>query len=87
MSIKDFRKQERRILDRRDRFDARWKSLDILEERFLDRPTEVMRRKIEKLKAELEKEEESIDDAEDALFAHCSLRPEFLPDESAGRER
>lgn len=83
MTIKDYQKQMKKVLDGFDKVDVKKQAIDRDRAKLAKRPNPSKAKQIEKEQAELDKATKKVEELEKGIVEKCSLRPEFLESEKS----
>ena len=85
MTLKDFQKGMKDVLDGLDKYEVKKQVVDKKRERLEEKPNRGVQRQVDAEQAKLDEMRKEIEEQEKALVDKCALRPDFLP-EAAGEE-
>jgi hypothetical protein len=81
MSVKDYQKQMKKVLDGFDKVDIKKQAIDRDRAKLAERPNPAKAKKLERDQAEMDKMRKGVEDMEKEIFEECALKPEFLEKE------
>jgi len=83
MTIKDYQKQMKKVLDGFDKVDVKKQAIDRDRAKLATKPNPGKAKQVEKEQAELDKAKKKVEDLEKGIIEKCSLKPEFLEGEKS----
>lgn len=83
MTIKDYQKQMKKVLDGFDKVDVKKQAIDRDRARLAKKPNPAKAKQVEKEQAELDKATKKVEELEKGIVEKCSLKPEFLEGEKS----
>lgn len=84
VSLKEFTKQYKEILDALDKLDVKQQAITRDRQKLEEKKDPKLQKEVEAAEAELAVEKKKIEDQEKSVLEGCTLRPEFLPPAAGG---
>ena len=83
MTIKDYQKQMKKVLDGFDKVDVKKQAIDRDRAKIATKPNPAKAKQIEKDQAEMDKAKKKVEELEKSIVDKCTLRPEYLEGEKS----
>lgn len=81
MSIKDYQKEMKKVLDGFDKVDLKKQAIDRDRAKLATKPNPAKAKKLERDQAEMDQMRKEVEELEKSIFDECALKPEFLGEE------
>lgn len=86
MTLKQFSKEYKEILDRFDKLDVQQQAVTRDKQKLEEKPNAQLKKEVEVAEAEIATEKAKIEADEKKILETCALRPEFLAEKPAGSD-
>ena len=83
MTIKDYQKQMKKVLDGFDKVDVKKQAIDRDRAKIATKPNPAKAKQVEKEQAELDKAMKKVEELEKGIIDNCMLKPEYLESEKS----